>query len=414
MTPDGTFGKVIETPGGTFFLGPNGETARAVHVDNGYGRLYCWYQGVLYVQGRAEDANDNWYVLRFGSWAFFGENPPIPLPAPPVLPRVVTRGAFFALENGQRVTVIEATDFALFQRFLAGEDITPVLAQRKELGFNTLRVLGMCQQMFRLFPQEHGNYYEQLAAFANLVASFGLYIEFVVFADATVVMPDAGQQVAFWQLVGVVAQKLTNVSLELGNELDQPINRLAAVNVVAPTTGVLCSRGSNGSQVPAVRDPFVAPLQAGASGWWNYETFHTNDAFEWWRKAGHNAMELSDGARYPDGSISIPASHVPALTNENTRPDKDGNINHFYDAAAGAALLCAGSCYHCEGGKFSRLFDASEHQFASAWVAGAKSVPLEFQDGRYIRRDDLLTADLLRIYERRLNDGRGFIVKIRK
>ena len=326
----------------------------------------------------------------------------LPIPAPPEtppfepLPRLVVRGHVFALESGERFTAIECTDFQLYQRFLGGEDIRPVLDQRAALGFTTVRALGMCAGMFHLVPHERPDFSDLLAPFCDACASFGLYVEFTVFADATVVMPDRAQQAAHWLAVGAAAQPITNLLLELGNELDQSINRLAAVNDVQPIPGVLCAHGSNGSQAVPVRP------------WWHYETAHFNDAPEWQRKTSHNAMEYSDGA------APLVGSHVPILSNENTRPDRDGHLNHFQDAAAGAALLCAGSCFHCEGGKFSRLFDASEHQFAAAWVAGARSVPLEFQDGAYIRRDDLLTPELLRVYERRLSDGRGFIVKIRK
>jgi hypothetical protein len=311
------------------------------------------------------------------------------------LPRVVVRGDRFALATGQRVTVIQCSDFQLYQRFLAGEDLAPVLTERRELGFNTLRVLGMCSGMFRLFPNEHPTYYDSLKPFADLCASHGLYVEFTVFADATVAMPSGVHQVAHWQAVGAAVQPLTNVSLEACNEADQTINRLTSIQQLRPIPGVLCSHGSNGSQAVPVRPA------------WDYETFHTNDAPEFQRKVGHNAMELSHGAE------NLPASHVPILSNENTRPDRDGNWYHFYDAAAGAALLCAGSCFHSQSGKASVLFSGQDREFAAQWVAGARSVDLACQDGSYVRRDDLLTPALLRVYEQRLPNG-GVIVRIRK
>jgi hypothetical protein len=362
-------------------------------MNNGYGSLYCYHQDVIYVQG----TDARWYKFTNNAyWALYGDNPPVPLPAPPAvvsLPRVVADGAFFKLESGQRVTVISCTDFQLYQRYLNGEEIRHILQQRKDFGFNTLRVLGMCHNMFRLYPHEYANFYSLLKPFANLVASYGLYIEFTVFADATVAMPDVFAQRTHWSLIGSIASSLTNVSLELVNEENQPVNRLAARDSVGPIPGVLCSHGSNGSEARPVRP------------WWNYETFHTNQAFEWWRKVGHNAMELSDGAE------NLPASHVPIVANENTRPDQDMNVNHFYDAAAAAALLCAGSCFHSQGGKLSLLLEGNDAAFANAWVAGAKSVPVEFQAGRYIRLDPGVN---LRVYERRLADGRGHVVTVRR
>jgi hypothetical protein len=106
--------------------------------------------------------------------------------------------------------------------------------------------------------------------------------------------------------------------------------------------------------------------------------------------------------------------HCPAMSNENTRyPDNDSSVIHAEDAAEGAALLCAGACFHSQGGKFSRLFDNVEFDAAVNWVHGAESVPLMFQQGRYIHRSELESAEYVRVYERRLPDGRGHVVLIR-
>ena len=161
---------------------------------------------------------------------------------------------------------------------------------------------------------------------------------------------------------------------------------------------MVCSHGSNGSQAIPVRPA------------WDYEAAHFNDAFQWPRKVGHNAMGYTVGAE------ALPASGKPVIANENTRPDKDGNVNHFYDAAAGAALLCAGSCFHSASGKKSALFgQGPDRAFAEAWVAGAKSVPPACQDGAYKHRGDLegpnAGATGERIYQR--GNDPACIVRIR-
>ena len=167
-----------------------------------------------------------------------------------------------------------------------------------------------------------------------------------------------------------------------------------AVNTVDPTLfqkihGVLCSHGSNGSESWPVDEP------------WDYETYHTNGAYEWQRKVGHNAMEIAD------------ARGKPVLSNENTRfEDNDQSAAHAEDAAAGAALLNAGACFHSGQGKNSSLFTGQTLTCAQAWTRGAHSVPLEFQAGRYIRHDDLAPG-VIRKYERRLNTGSGYTVEIR-
>src|SRR5262245_13028787 len=119
-------------------------------------------------------------------------------------------------------------------------------------------------------------------------------------------------------------------------------------------------------------------------------------------------MEMAAGA---DG---LEPSGVPCLANENERhPDKTADPIHAHDAAAGAALLCAGSCFHSTSGKVSKPFDGVERTCAEAWVNGARSVALEFQRGRYVRRDDLKTSTDLRVYQRVLNDGRAETVHVR-
>jgi hypothetical protein len=142
---------------------------------------------------------------------------------------------------------------------------------------------------------------------------------------------------------------------------------------------------------------------------WDYEAFHTNDASEWWRKGGHNGMELSVGAD------QLPASGKPVIANENTRPDRDSNLAHHEDAAAACALLIAGSCFHSQSGKKSALFgQGPDRAFAEAHVRGAKSVDLAFQDGRYAHPIELETAADLRVYQRILGDGSRETVRVRR
>ena len=295
-----------------------------------------------------------------------------------------------------RWTAIETSDFHAFGRFLNGEDIRPVLTQRRDLGFNLLRVwtryilspgIGTCRL------EDHPDLYERLPAFLSLCARFGLYVELTAFTGKHD-FPLAEQPENLYRhwhaLSGAV--DATNVIVSLVNEQDQhnddpQTGNAVPIDAFGPIPWLLCSHGSNGADHDTVR-PF-----------WNYGEYHSNGLSEWWRKNGHNAMELDPG---------------PMICNEATRcPDNDSNPDHYYDAAAGAALLCAGSCFHSVNGKRSQLFEGIELACAKAHVAGAKSVPLEFQDGQYLHRSDLETPDLLRVYQRRLPDGRAHLVRIR-
>ena len=139
-----------------------------------------------------------------------------------VLPRLVVRGQHLGLETGQRFTVIEASGFTLYQQFLDGgaSAIEPQLQQLEDIGFNTVRVFGMYDNapnpasndpgrggIGRFRPQDYGDrYWAGVAPFLQVLAKRHLYCEFVVFADATVVMPAAAAQIQHWnqflQVVG--------------------------------------------------------------------------------------------------------------------------------------------------------------------------------------------------------------------
>ena len=314
---------------------------------------------------------------------------PVQINAKP-LPRLTVSGQFFGTETGERFTAIECSDFNLLARYLDGEDIRPVL--RNRVGFNMLRVWTLMQLsqygIGDLTLDMHPDLYERIPDFCRLCGSFGFYIEFTAYTGIN----DPNH----WERLGEAVKGCSNVILELVNELDQNTNepdsdgRIFDLSLYDKIDGVLCSHGSNGSEHWPV-EPY-----------WDYTTMHFNDAHEWQRKVGHNAWEIWLG---------------PTLSNENTRPDKDGAIWHFEDAAEGAALLCAGSCFHSQSGKASTVFSAQDAQFAQAWLAGAQSVPLRYQPGAYRHGQDEIDVEhdehLLRVYQRVLSDGDGWMVKIR-
>jgi hypothetical protein len=299
------------------------------------------------------------------------------------LPRLVPRGQFFALETGERFTAIEASDFNLLARWQHGEDIEPILQQRQDLGFNMLRVW----TLYDLASASIGTFldidYTRIPAFLDSTARHGLYVEFTAYTST--------ERVDHWDRLVAAVRGKTNCLVELVNELDQPANALAHLAEYARPVGVLASHGSNGSQTWPVMEP------------WDYETFHLNDAPEWWRKP-HNGMEIADD----------PAHRKPVLINESTRfCDRDSSLAHAYDSAASGALLPAGLAFHSVSGKSSVLWTGCELEAAKAHVAGAKSVDLECQPGPYTHRIDLEGSNDLRVYERPVA-GHNCVVEIRK
>jgi len=302
-------------------------------------------------------------------------------------------GQFFTL-NGAPWTAIESSEFSLYKRYLDGEDIRPVLQERAAIGFNLLRVwlLNTSVVPGGIGPSaDYPEFYQRLPDFAAYCGSYGFCVEFTAFTQTQTLMPNVDDQRDHWYRTQDALAGVPNVLLELVNEADQHDNRTDPhLLKERPVNGIIASSGSNGADSPP-----PTPV-------WDYVLYHSNGLSEWQRKTGHNAMEWGDVYK------------CPAMANETTRyPDQDASEIHAEDAAEGAALLCAGACYHSTSGKFSRLFDDVEFEAAVAWVHGAESVPLEFQQGRYLHRSELEDAQYLRAYERRLPDGRGHVVLIR-
>jgi hypothetical protein len=290
----------------------------------------------------------------------------VEVPVPSLLP-VHVDGQWFRTSDGAPWSQYGCSDFRAFQRFIAGEDIEPVLAERAAIGFNQLRVFLMCDWMFKLRPQDHPDYFEQLGKFLDRLAAHGLRAELTVLVDATVVMPNTSEQQQFFRDVCATVANRPHIFVELVNENDQTINVIDADAFTQPD-GIICSHGSKGVVDSAVEPVCVPPL-------WTYGTLHPARPDDWPRLGGHNTME--DVANQ---------FGKPGTDNESCRPDQGrGPIpSDWFDAAANIALLCAGGTFHSHCGKDSRLFDATERSCADAWMAGARAVPLSYQRGQYI------------------------------
>jgi hypothetical protein len=293
------------------------------------------------------------------------------------LPPLVRRGQFYYQQDGSPFTVVEASSFRLYERFLNGEDVAPVLAQLQAEGFNVVRVWLLNTSVGHILPWEHHNFYQRLPELLRLCARFGLYVELTVFTQTQSLMPTlAAQQAHYDQTVTTVGSIFCFV--EGGNEVDSHDNAFdARLRLWKPdgATFDLC-RGSNGADAWAV-EPVIDSAR-----------YHSNDTNEWHRRCAHNGMEIADAFR------------VPCIANENTRPDRDGNPQHHRDAAAGAALLSAGACFHSESGKHARLMDGVDLACARAFVAGSRSVDLGQREAGYVHRTDLEGPTIIRAYQR--------------
>lgn len=307
--------------------------------------------------------------------------PPVPTV---LLQRLRPRGQFLELEDGGLFTEVETSDFNLLNRSEAGEDITPILTQRAEVGFNTLRVWTAYNipLIGRLIPAERPGLYQHIPVFLRKCAQHHLRVELTGF---TYTFPTDDDKIRHWERLIAACEGLTNVYLELGNEIDRNPEMALPMDRLRRPDAVLASHGSNSQDVTPV-NPF-----------WDLATYRPDGNSEWQRKVGHNAMEIWNG---------------PTVSNETIRmPDNDSNPLHAFDAAAGAALLCAGACFHSPEGKNSTLWTGQALVCARAWVAGARSVPLTCQHGAYKHRQDLENDGIIRAYQR--GDSDQCIVRIR-
>jgi hypothetical protein len=297
-------------------------------------------------------------------------------------------GLFFR-RNGERFHGIESTEFPMYVRWLQGDNVTPVAEQRRNLGFNMWRVWLLNTSVYRIIPSDFGDdFYNRLPDFVRWASTFDANIDFTCFTQTGSLMPNPHDQQEHLDRIGAaLAGVWDNVGLSKVNEADQHDNATAP-GLVMPG-GFLNSQGSNGGDAWCPTPTL------------NWVEYHSNGAPEWWRRAGHNAMEMANQERRP------------GWTTENTRvPDQDDSAQHCYDAAAAGALLCAANCFHSAGGKRSVLFEGRELEQAVAWSAGAHSVPLEFQAGAYSRLPNP-SNDVIRVYRRTLGDGRFHEVQVR-
>jgi hypothetical protein len=315
----------------------------------------------------AYDVMDQEFIVQFEGTDPVDPVDPVDPPSPIDLLPIWVDGKWFRTSDGVPWTQIGCSDFRLLERFLRGEDIGQVLAERANIGFNQLRVFAMCDLMFHLYPQEHADYPQRLRQFLEIVADYGLRVELTVLVDATRVMPDTGSQQIFFNQVVDVVRGMPHVFLELVNENDQTINRINP-DAFSQPEGIISSHGSKGVVDAAAEPVCVTPI-------WSYGTLHPSRPPDWPRLGGHNTME------------DVSDKHGTAGTdNESCRPDQGrGPIpSDWFDAAGNIALLCAGGTMHSQCGKDSRPFDATERPCAEAWVKGAKVVSLDYQRGAYI------------------------------
>jgi hypothetical protein len=290
--------------------------------------------------------------------------------------RVRVDGQVFRREDGSIYQWRGATDFLLFKRFLDGEDVQPILTDRIAAGANLVRVLGMVDSFAHFYPQEHAGYYDQLGAFVDLLAARGLRVEFVVFADAQVVMPDPSAEWVHLDMVARVLSSKWGAFLEVSNE---PFKNLPGGGAAACALAQRV-RG-RGIPVASGHYDFDGDIGGDTAGRCaaDFITYHGPRKPEWPRTA-KDSLDIRDWA------------HVPVVQDEPTgfaeQPDGDRRSASVDDAAyfaAAVGLMGAGATFHSNDGITSTAWGPVQAAAARAFYASLAWVPAEAQLAPYMR-----------------------------
>jgi hypothetical protein len=259
--------------------------------------------------------------------------------------------------------------FLLFYRYLIGEDVTPQLEQYQALGANVLRVflmVGWDNLSPRFFPNDFPDYWQRLDEFLTVCALREIRVELTIFADAQIVMPREGDQVAFVAQVSQRVSGFWNVFLETCNEPFK--NGVDVTRVVPPSDGYL--RASGKYDLPD--NTIGAPGPNLHLFRLDYVTIHTERKDEWPRTA-KDLQEYRDGYngdgrtfRGLDPCDCPCVGDEPMGADEVDKPGSRSNVpDDFRYYAATAALMGAGATFHSTDGLNAALLRPV--QYACAW-----------------------------------------------
>jgi len=290
------------------------------------------------------------------------EGPLVQMPAV-ALPAITINGrGFYA--NGAPWTWQFASDFTLLYRLMRGEDITPVLQQRKAAGANGVRVFLMLHYLEQNYPQAYPDFWTTLVPFARFLASHGLYVEFTCLADAQVIMPSTGDQQAFVQRVADTLRGESNVFLELANEY--PKNGVNPSRFDRPA-GVISSHGSGLADSPPALPS------------WDYSTWHGRRDWPKVVLSHEDAWFVGEGIDANGAVTGVPHPIVMDEPMGFGEVDEPGRRSTDPELARVLALTSIafgnGGTFHSEAGLRSQLWGPTQERCARAFFAALDGRP---------------------------------------
>ncbi len=300
--------------------------------------------------------------------------PPVvtPNPTPPVVATLAPLhidGLAFVDATGHEFRWKGVTDFVLFSRYVHGEDITPVLKDRRSVGANLVRTFGMLASwgnpasssadgVIHFYPQDYPDYFDKLRSFLDLLKLYELRCEFVVFADAQIVMPDQGQQLAHWNRVAVSIGDKTNVLLQVVNQ--------GKKNGVDPT--VFPNPQDAWPNLLASRDSGMEADNPPAPNGFAYSAYTSSRGdIKWFVEQGSSMYYLIYGwgpGEPWQGTRQVSILDEPMGASETNQPGRRSNDPALFKQLARSLVWGNGATFHCDDCVMSVPLGARQHAAA--------------------------------------------------
>lgn len=253
-------------------------------------------------------------------------------------------------ETGERLSLRMHSDFRLFERFLRGEDIEAILADRRAIGSQGARVFACCQNLFHLRPDFYRD--EQLRAFLTWMSDHGWMTALVACTDMQLLTPSVDPQ---WQLdrCCAVANGIPGVIVQAVNEWPQ--NGVNPATLHKPVTTALVTRGSSTGDSLGPVPPF------------DLADFHHRRDWKWSvtvpQTAAENAQVLRDCPEWGDEPIGI---------GNDGRNDRTTDAAKLCKMGVDAGMWMAGIVAHILAGLQSTPMPGEQVEPAKALFDGAK------------------------------------------
>jgi hypothetical protein len=272
---------------------------------------------------------------------------PVPLPTP-ILPDLTTSGIDF-MANGQRVVLKGTDQFLALRMMLDGQDLTPLIQESQELGFDMWRVFATGSRAqngsLELRPTE-GGYYEAMGQLGATLHSAGIRLLLCAHVDNQDVKAPADH----W---GRCADALRpfGALLSGGNEWSKNGFDPAALSV---PSDILWSRGSD------VEDRLPV------AGVGSFMEFHPRRLWP---------TIMLDSVASPV-EIYKHRPLVPLVIDEPARMGSEGSGAEYADPrncwrfARHYATEAAGAVFHSRAGQRGQVMDPQTRACAEAWQKG--------------------------------------------